>query len=99
VLVDTQLSSPSPLLPPPLSPRQAIVAALQAPNFEATLQELRAEDTVVAPTEGSKRATVAASVATHEGIENGFEWVDDNYKDFDWSRFPRHCKPPTTLSN
>jgi hypothetical protein len=25
--------------------------------------------------------------------------VDDNYKGFDWSCFPRHCKPPTTLSN
>jgi hypothetical protein len=99
VLVDTQLSSPSPLLPPPLSPRQAIVAASQAPNFKATLRESRTEDTIVAPTEGSEQATVAASEATHEGIENGFEWVDDNNKGFDWSRFPRHCKPPTTLSN
>jgi hypothetical protein len=25
--------------------------------------------------------------------------VDDNYKGFDWSCFPRHCKPPTTFSN
>lgn len=99
VPVDTQPSSPSPLLPPPLSPRQAIVAASQAPNFEATLRESRATDTIVAPTEGSEQATVAASGATDEGIENGFEWVDDNYEGFDWSRFPRHCKPPTTLSN
>jgi hypothetical protein len=37
VLVDTQPSLPSLLLPPPLSPRQAIVAASQALNFEATL--------------------------------------------------------------
>jgi hypothetical protein len=72
VLVDTQLSSPSPLLPPLLSLRQAIVAASQAPNFEATLRESRAKDTIIARTEGSEKATVAASKATDKRIENGF---------------------------
>ncbi|KAG9385528.1 hypothetical protein A1F94_005075 [Pyrenophora tritici-repentis] len=38
VLVDTQPFSPSPP-PPPLSPRQALVAAPQAPNFEATSEK------------------------------------------------------------
>jgi hypothetical protein len=82
VPVNTPPSSPSPLIPPPLSPRQAIVAASQAPNFEATLQESRAKDTIVAPTKGSEQATVAASEATDERIENGFKWVDDNYEGF-----------------
>jgi hypothetical protein len=99
VLVYPQLSSPSSLLPPLLSPRLAIVAASQALNFEATLRESRAKDTIVAPTEGSEQATVAASEATNRDIENGFKWVDNNYEGFDWSCFPKHCKPPTTLSN
>jgi hypothetical protein len=98
VLVDTQTSSPSPFSPL-LSPRQETVAVLQAPNFEATLQELRTKDTIITPTEGSKQATVAASKAINEGIKNVFEWVDDTYEGFDWSCFPRHCKPPSTLSN
>jgi hypothetical protein len=63
VPVGTQPSSPSaPPSPPPLSPRQAIVAASQAPNFEATFRESRAEDTFVPPT--SKRPRGEKPLAT-----------------------------------
>ncbi|KAF7445730.1 Dimer-Tnp-hAT domain containing protein [Pyrenophora tritici-repentis] len=86
VLVDTQPFSPSPP-PPPLSPRQALVAAPQAPNFEATLRESRAEETIIPPPKGSEHATVAASGAASEAVDKGF------------SRYPKHCKPPTSLSN
>ncbi|KAG9375611.1 hypothetical protein A1F94_013821 [Pyrenophora tritici-repentis] len=68
VLVDTQPFSPSPP-PPPLSPRQALVAAPQAPNFEATLRESRAEETIIPPPEGSEHATVAASGAASEAVD------------------------------
>jgi len=72
--------------------------ASQAPNFEATIQESRHKDTIAPPTEGSEQATIAASVASSEPINAGFEWVEDNYEGFDWRHFPNHCKPPTTLS-
>jgi hypothetical protein len=72
VLVDAKTSSSS-LFSPPMSPRQETVAVLQAPNFEATLQESRAKDTIITPTEGSEQATVAASKTTNEGIKNGFK--------------------------
>ncbi|KAF7451186.1 hypothetical protein A1F99_029630 [Pyrenophora tritici-repentis] len=98
VLVDTQPFSPSPP-PPPLSPRQALVAAPQAPNFEATLRESRAEETIIPPPEGSEHATVAASGAASEAVDEGFVWVEDKYDGFNWSRYPKHCKPPTSLSN
>ncbi|KAG9385461.1 hypothetical protein A1F94_005008 [Pyrenophora tritici-repentis] len=68
VLVDTQPFSPSPP-PPPLSPRQALVAAPQAPNFEATLRESRAEETIIPPPKGSEHATVAASGAASEAVD------------------------------
>ncbi|PZD23252.1 hypothetical protein A1F96_10417 [Pyrenophora tritici-repentis] len=70
VLVDTQPFSPSP--PPPLSSHQALVAAPQAPNFEATLRESRAEETIIRPPKGSKHATVAASGAASEAVNEGF---------------------------
>ncbi|KAG9378437.1 Dimer-Tnp-hAT domain containing protein [Pyrenophora tritici-repentis] len=73
VLVDTRPFSPSPP-PPPLSPRQALVAAPQAPNFEATLRESRAEETIIPPPEGSEHATVAASGAASEAVDEGFVW-------------------------
>ncbi|KAG9384540.1 Dimer-Tnp-hAT domain containing protein [Pyrenophora tritici-repentis] len=98
VLVDTRPFSPSPP-PPPLSPRQALVAAPQAPNFEATLRESRAEETIIPPPEGSEHATVAASGAASEAVDEGFVWVEDKYDGFNWSRYPKHCKPPTSLSN
>ncbi|KAI2487147.1 hypothetical protein Ptr902_01280 [Pyrenophora tritici-repentis] len=98
VLVNTQPFSPSPP-PPPLSPRQALVAAPQAPNFEATLRESRAEETIIPPPEGSEHATVAASGAASEAVDEGFVWVEDKYDGFNWSRYPKHCKPPTSLSN
>ncbi|KAG9375776.1 Dimer-Tnp-hAT domain containing protein [Pyrenophora tritici-repentis] len=96
--LDTRPFSPSPP-PPPLSPRQALVAAPQAPNFEATLRESRAEETIIPPPEGSEHATVAASGAASEAVDEGFVWVEDKYDGFNWSRYPKHCKPPTSLSN
>ncbi|KAG9383672.1 Dimer-Tnp-hAT domain containing protein [Pyrenophora tritici-repentis] len=81
VLVDTRPFSPSPP-PPPLSPRQALVAAPQAPNFEATLRESRAEETIIPPPEGSEHATVAASGAASEAVDEGFVWVEDKYDGF-----------------
>ncbi|EDU44140.1 predicted protein [Pyrenophora tritici-repentis Pt-1C-BFP] len=58
--------------PPPLSPRQALVAAPQAPNFEATLRESRAEETIIPPPKGSEHATVAALGAASEAVDEGF---------------------------
>ncbi|KAG9379371.1 Dimer-Tnp-hAT domain containing protein [Pyrenophora tritici-repentis] len=55
--------------PPPLSPRQALVAAPQAPNFEATLRESRAEETIIPPPKGSEHATVAALGAASEAVD------------------------------
>jgi hypothetical protein len=98
VPVDTQLSPPS-SLSHPLSPRQALVAASQALNFEATLRELRAEDSIVPPSKGSEHATVAASAAGNKVADKeNFRWMEDNYDGFDWSRYLKHCRPPTTLS-
>ncbi|KAG9387038.1 Dimer-Tnp-hAT domain containing protein [Pyrenophora tritici-repentis] len=77
----------------------ALVAAPQAPNFEATLRESRAEETIIPPPEGSEHATVAASGAASEAVDEGFVWVEDKYDGFNWSRYPKHCKPPTSLSN
>ncbi|KAF1936116.1 hypothetical protein EJ02DRAFT_459812 [Clathrospora elynae] len=104
VPVDTQPSSLSPPPsppppPPPQSPRQALVASSQAPNFEATIQASRAEATILPPNKGSEQATIATSAAGGEAIDTGFVWVEDNYKGFDWSCYPNHCKPPTTLSS
>ncbi|KAG9382288.1 Dimer-Tnp-hAT domain containing protein [Pyrenophora tritici-repentis] len=79
--------------------RVALVAAPQAPNFEATLRESRAEETIIPPPEGSEHATVAASGAASEAVDEGFVWVEDKYDGFNWSRYPKHCKPPTSLSN
>ncbi|KAG9387108.1 Dimer-Tnp-hAT domain containing protein, partial [Pyrenophora tritici-repentis] len=79
--------------------RRVLVAAPQAPNFEATLRESRAEETIIPPPEGSEHATVAASGAASEAVDEGFVWVEDKYDGFNWSRYPKHCKPPTSLSN
>jgi hypothetical protein len=100
VLVDTQPSlSLSPSLSPPPSPRQALMISSQAPNFEATIRESRPEAEIVAPTEGSEQATVAASAAGNTvADEASFRWVEDNYEGFNWSRYPKHCVPATTLS-
>jgi hypothetical protein len=105
VPVNTQPLSPSPPLSPPplpppapLSPRQALVAASQAPNFEATLRESRDEATIVAPPEGSEHATEAASEAAGDTVDSGFVWIEDSYDGFNWDRYPKHCKPPALLS-
>ncbi|KAG9378443.1 Dimer-Tnp-hAT domain containing protein [Pyrenophora tritici-repentis] len=68
-------------------------------KFEATLRESRAEETIIPPPEGSEHATVAASGAASEAVDEGFVWVEDKYDGFNWSRYPKHCKPPTSLSN
>ena len=99
VLLDTQLSSPSSSPPPPTSPRQALVAASQAPNFEATLRDSRAESSIIRPTEGSEKATVTTSESGGESAYAGFVWREDHYDGFDWKRYPKYCVPPTTLSN
>ncbi|KAG9388437.1 Dimer-Tnp-hAT domain containing protein [Pyrenophora tritici-repentis] len=61
--------------------------------------ESRAEETIIPPPEGSEHATVAASGAASEAVDEGFVWVEDKYDGFNWSRYPKHCKPPTSLSN
>ncbi|KAG9386663.1 hypothetical protein A1F94_003413 [Pyrenophora tritici-repentis] len=63
------------------------------------LRESRAEETIIPPPEGSEHATVAASGAASEAVDEGFVWVEDKYDGFNWSRYPKHCKPPTSLSN
>ena len=84
-----QLSSPPPPPPPPrpLSPRHVLVNASQAPNFEATLRESRAEDSITAPLEGSEHATAAASEAPDEESEEEIEAFDahlmDNHNSLD----------------
>ncbi|KAG9382314.1 Dimer-Tnp-hAT domain containing protein [Pyrenophora tritici-repentis] len=60
--------------------------------------ESRAEETIIPPPEGSEHATVAASGAASEAVDEGFVWVEDKYDGFNWS-LPKHCKPPTSLSN
>jgi hypothetical protein len=79
VLVNTQLlllllPLSLPLLPPLalLLLRQALVAALQALNFEATLCESRDEAIIVAPPKGSEHATKAALEAASNTVDLGF---------------------------
>jgi len=68
-------------------------------NFEATICESRLEAEIVAPTEGSEQATVVALAAgSTVADEASFRWVGDNYEGFNWSRYPKHCVPATTLS-
>jgi hypothetical protein len=86
VPVDTQLSlspSPSPSLSPPPSPRQALIIALQAPNFKATICKSRPKAKIIAPTKGSKQATIVALVVGNIIIDKvNFYFTGNNYKSF-----------------
>jgi hypothetical protein len=52
-----RVSSPSPPPPPPTNALQALVSASQAPTFKARVWESCAEDSIVAPPEGSKHVS------------------------------------------
>jgi hypothetical protein len=96
-----QLSAPSALSlspsPSPPSPK-ALRDALQATTFESQFYESRPEASIVAPTEGSKEATVASSTTTNKAAEDAFDAeYEGNYDGIDWLRLPRFRKPPTTL--
>jgi type IV secretory pathway VirB10-like protein len=105
VPADTQASQTPPLPPPsspllhlpplPLLPRQALVNVSQAPNFEATIQELRAEDTIFPPTEGSEQATAASEAGNTAADEANFRWAEDNYNGFNWDHY---CYDPLPAS-
>jgi hypothetical protein len=90
--VDSQLS-PSPSR---LSPRRALAEASQASTFESQLRESRPEDAIVAPTEGSERAT-AASLAAALDNETLQEALDasliDDFEGIDWGRLRKYMKP------
>jgi hypothetical protein len=75
VPVDTQPS------PSPSSSPSPLPIASQAPNFEATIRESRPEAEIVAPTEGSEQATVAASAAGNTiADEANFRIAGDHYE-------------------
>jgi hypothetical protein len=92
IAVDSQLSpSSSRLLPP-----RALAEVSQALTFESQLRELRPEDTIVAPTEGSERVT-AASSATPPDNETLQEALDaslmDDFEEIDWGCLRKYMKP------
>jgi hypothetical protein len=66
------------------------VSESQAPTSKAHIRESRAEDSVVAPPEGSEHATAAASEATKDNEDEEIEAFDahlmDKYDGIDWSR-------------
>jgi hypothetical protein len=81
--LDTQLSLPC------ISLRKALIEASQAPNFES-----QAEDAIVAPAEGSDKATIALSKATDEAANENFDaHLEDNFDGIDWARLPQYTKP------
>lgn len=84
-------------------PRKALAtAASQATEdtlFESQLRDLLPETAIVAPTEGSKAATVAITEVAESGDEaDNFNnrFVDD-FKGIDWARLPRFQTPLRTL--
>ncbi|KAI1663207.1 hypothetical protein L13192_12750, partial [Pyrenophora tritici-repentis] len=83
-------------LPLRVSPRKAL-AATQAEAAETFEAEIRESQAIVAPTEGSKAATVA-SAEDNDASDEGFDerFVDD-FEGIDWSRLPRFQKPLRTL--
>jgi hypothetical protein len=81
IVLDTQ-----PLLPR-LLPRKALVELSQAPNFESQLRESQAEETIIAPIEGSEAATAALSAAAKTAMDEGFDaHLEDDFKGIDWVR-------------
>ncbi|KAI1670732.1 hypothetical protein L13192_06248 [Pyrenophora tritici-repentis] len=83
-------------LPLRVSPRKAL-AATQAEAAETFEAEIRESQAIVAPTEGSKAATVA-SAEDNDASDEGFDerFVDD-FEGIDWSRLPRFQKPLRAL--
>ncbi|KAI2481055.1 hypothetical protein Ptr902_08081 [Pyrenophora tritici-repentis] len=73
------------------------LAATQAEAAETFEAEIRESQAIVAPTEGSKAATVA-SAEDNDASDEGFDerFVDD-FEGIDWSRLPRFQKPLRTL--
>jgi hypothetical protein len=88
-----------------ISPRKAIVAATQATQgtqataastFESRLRDTQAADALVAPTEGSKAATVATA-EDNNAVEQGFDALfEDNFEGIDFLRLPKYIKPLAT---
>jgi hypothetical protein len=101
-----RVSSPSPS-PPPTNALQALVSASQAPTFEVRVRKSRAEDSIVAPPEGSEHATAAASEAPEaatetdeaknvEELEAFDAYLMDNYDGLDFKRIPKYQLPVKT---
>ena len=71
----------------------------QAPTFEARIRESRAEDSIVAPPEGSEHATAAASEAPEDDGDEDEEAeafdadLMDKYDGIDWSRLKKYQLP------
>lgn len=97
-IADTQLITPAPSTLSTLSTPSPLSQALpdnasQATTFESQLRDSRPEVEIVAPTEGSKEASVASSHTVDEAFDQDFE---DNYDNIDWLCLPQFTKPPTT---
>jgi hypothetical protein len=62
------------------------------------LRESQIEAAIVAPTEGSKAATVAIPEDDHQSSdEDTFdERFADNFEGIDWARLPQYMKPLAT---
>jgi hypothetical protein len=71
IVVNTQLSAPSPSLSPSPHPPsvKALRDALQATTFESQLRDSCPEAEIVAPAEGSEEATVASSNVADDAAE------------------------------
>jgi hypothetical protein len=72
-----------------LSPCKALVKAAPTADLESQLRESQAEDTIVAPAEGSKAATAAKGA-----IDEGFDaHLEDDFEGIDWTRLAQYMKP------
>lgn len=82
------------------SPRKALAAASQAtassqaPTFESQFLESHVEDDIVAPTEGSRAATVATTEAgDRDNGQDEMSSAADSFDGIDWARLPSYMKP------
>ncbi|KNG52862.1 hat domain-containing protein [Stemphylium lycopersici] len=68
------------------------------PTFESLLRESQIEAAIVAPTEGSKAATVAALEDDHQSSDQDpfDERFVDNFEGIDWARLSQFMKPLAT---
>jgi hypothetical protein len=70
--------------------------ATAASTFESRLRDTQAADTLIAPTEGSKAATVA-TVEDNIAVEEGFDALfEDSFEGIDFLRLPKYMKPLAT---